>query len=55
MHQILYRIGEAGGTVSTKKMQLCRAGVEIVGHWYSAKGRGTSRQLVVVSCVGQMF
>ena len=39
VHRILHRIGEAGGTVSAKKMQLCRAEVEIVGHQCSAKGR----------------
>lgn len=39
VHRILHRIGEAGGTVSGKKMQLCRAEVEIVGHRCSAKGR----------------
>ena len=39
VHRILHRIGEAGGTVSAKKMQLCRAEVEIVGHQCSGKGR----------------
>ena len=39
VHRILHRIGEAGGTVSAKKMQLCQAEVEIVGHQCSAKGR----------------
>ena len=39
VHRILHRIGEAGGTVSAKKMQLCRAEVEIVGHKCSASGR----------------
>jgi transposase InsO family protein len=39
VHRILHRIGEAGGTVSGKKMQLCQAEVEIVGHKCSAKGR----------------
>ena len=39
VHRILHRIGEAGGTVSAKKMQLCRSEVEIVGHQCSAKGR----------------
>lgn len=39
VHRILHRIGEAGGTISAKKMQLCRAEVEIVGHQCSAKGR----------------
>ena len=39
VHCILHRIGEAGGTVSAKKMQLSRAEVEIVGHHCSAKGR----------------
>lgn len=39
VHRILHRIGEAGGTVSGKKMQLCQAEVEIVGHKCSSKGR----------------
>ena len=39
VHRVLHRIGEAGGTVSGKKMQLCQAEVEIVGHKCSAKGR----------------
>ena len=39
VHRILHRIGEAGGTVSAKKMQLCQAEVEIVGHKCSARGR----------------
>ena len=39
VHRILHRIGEAGGTVSAKKMQLCQAEVEIVGHKCSADGR----------------
>jgi transposase InsO family protein len=39
VHRILHRIGEAGGTVSGKKMQLCQAEVEIVGHKCSANGR----------------
>ena len=39
VHRILHRIGEAGGTVSAKKMQLCRAEVTILGHSCSAKGR----------------
>ena len=39
VHRILHRLGEAGGTVSAKKMQLCRAEVDIVGHRCSASGR----------------
>jgi hypothetical protein len=39
VNRILHRIGEAGGTVSAKKMQLCQAEVEIVGHQCSSKGR----------------
>ena len=39
VHRILHRIGEAGGTVSGKKMQLCSSEVEIVGHKCSSKGR----------------
>ena len=39
VNRILHRIGEAGGTISAKKMQLCQAEVEIVGHKCSAKGR----------------
>ena len=39
VHRILHRIGEAGGTVSAKKMQLCQSEVTIVGHKCSAKGR----------------
>jgi transposase InsO family protein len=39
VHRILHRIGEAGGTVSGKKMQLCQSEVEIVGHKCSSKGR----------------
>jgi transposase InsO family protein len=39
VHRILHRIGEAGGTVSAKKMQLCQAEVDIVGHRCSAHGR----------------
>ena len=39
VHRILHRIGEAGGTVSSKKMQLCRSEVRIVGHSCSSKGR----------------
>ena len=38
VHRILHCIGEAGGTVSAKKMQLCQAEVEIVGHKCSARG-----------------
>ena len=39
VHRILHQIGEAGGTVLAKKMQLCQAEVDIVGHWCSAHGR----------------
>ena len=39
VHRILHRLGEAGGTVSGKKMQLCQPEVEIVGHRCSSKGR----------------
>ena len=39
VHRILHRIGESGGTVSGKKMQLCLPEVEIVGHKCSSKGR----------------
>ena len=39
VHRILHCLGEAGGTVSAKKMQLCRAEVNIVGHRCSASGR----------------
>ena len=39
VHRILHRIGEAGGTVSGKKMQLCLPEVEIVGHKCSSHGR----------------
>ena len=39
LHRILHRIGEAGGTVSGKKMQLCRREVEIVGQKCSREGR----------------
>ena len=39
VHRILHRIGESGGTVSGKKMQLCKSEVEIVGHKCSSKGR----------------
>ena len=39
VHRILHRIGESGGTVSGKKMQLCLPEVEIVGHKCSAQGR----------------
>jgi len=39
LHRILHRIGEAGGTVSGKKMQLCRKEVEIVGQLCSREGR----------------
>ena len=39
LHHILHRIGEAGGTVSGKKLQLCRSEVEIVGQKCSCQGR----------------
>ena len=39
VHRILHRLGESGGTVSGKKMQLCQTEVEIVGHKCSSKGR----------------
>lgn len=39
LHRILHRVGEAGGTVSGKKMQLCRSDVEIVGQKCSSQGR----------------
>ena len=39
LHRILHRIGEAGGTVSGKKMQLCQSDVEIVGQKCSREGR----------------
>ena len=39
VHRILHRIGQAGGTISGTKMQLCRAEVKIVGHRCSSKGR----------------
>ena len=39
LHRILYRIGEARGTVSGKKMQLGRTKVEIVGQKCSHEGR----------------
>lgn len=39
LHRILHRIGQAGGTVSGKKMQLCLPDVEIVGQKCSSKGR----------------
>jgi len=39
LHRVLHRIGEAGGTVSGKKMQLCRTNVEIVGQRCSRDGR----------------
>ena len=39
VHRILHRLGEAGGTVSGMKMQLCQGTVEIVGTKCSSKGR----------------
>lgn len=39
LHRVLHRIGEAGGTVSGKKMQLCKEEVEIVGQTCSREGR----------------
>ena len=42
LHRILWRIGEAGGTISGKKMQLCKPEVEILGQTCSPKGRHPS-------------
>ena len=39
LHRILWRIGEAGGTVSGKKMQLCQKEATIVGHLCTREGR----------------
>ena len=39
LHRVLHRIGEAGGTVSGKKMQLARFEVEIAGQQCSREGR----------------
>ena len=39
VHRILWRIGEAGGTVSGKKMQLCQKEATIVGHRCTSEGR----------------
>ena len=39
VHRILHRLGEAGGTVSGKKMQLCQKEVEIVGQKCGPEGR----------------
>ena len=39
VHHILHQIGEAGGIVSAKRMQLSQAEVETVGHHCSVKGR----------------
>jgi len=39
VHRILWRIGESGGTVSGKKMQLCQREAVIVGHRCSPQGR----------------
>ena len=39
VHRILHRMGEAGGTFSAKKMQLCQSEVTIIGQKCSAKGR----------------
>ena len=39
LHRVLHRIGEAGGTVSGKKMQLCKPEVEIVGQKCRSDGR----------------
>ena len=39
VHRILHRLGEVGGTVSGKKMQLCQSEVEILGQKCSTKGR----------------
>lgn len=39
LHRILWRIGEAGGTISGKKMQLCQKEATIVGHRCNRDGR----------------
>jgi hypothetical protein len=39
IHRILWRIGEAGGTISGKKMQLCLKEAIIVGHRCNREGR----------------
>ena len=39
LHRILWRIGESGGTVSGKKMQLCQKEAIIVGHKCTREGR----------------
>ena len=39
VHRILHRLGEAGGTVAAKKLQLCKSKVSIVGHACSSEGR----------------
>ena len=39
LHHVLHRIGEAGGTVSGKKMQLCQTEVEVVGQKCCSDGR----------------
>lgn len=39
LHHVLHWIGEAGGTVSGKKMQLCKAEVEEVGQKCCCDGR----------------
>ena len=39
IHRILWRIGESGGTVSGKKMQLCLKEAVIVGHRCNKEGR----------------
>ena len=44
LHRVLHRIGEAGGTVSGKKMQLCKSEVEIVGQKCSRDGRTPTDQ-----------
>jgi hypothetical protein len=44
LHRVLWRIGEAGGTVSKKKMQLCKPRVEILGQTCSPEGRHPSQE-----------
>jgi hypothetical protein len=39
LHRILHRIGHAGGTVSHKKMQLCKEEVVILGQKCNSEGR----------------
>ena len=42
LHRVLWRIGEAGGTISGKKMQLCKPEVDILGQKCSRHGRHPS-------------